>query len=745
MNGVPSKLRLLSLLAMFGSLALALAQVPDEPMEGEDGPPEGFDGPGFGPGGPSFGGGPGGPGGVPEITKLVKQFDKDGDGRLNTEERRAAMTFLNTQTGGRGMRGPGGPPGGPGGPGGRGGRGGNRTAAQPGPKLSPADVKSFPGAPLYDELTVRTLFLEFADADWEKQLMAFHRTDVEVPATLTVDGRTYREVGMHFHGMSSFMMVGEGQKHSMVLSLDSVHPDQQLGGYHKLNLLNSHEDASFLRTVLSLQMARDYLPAPKANFVRVVINGECWGIYVNQQHFNKDFVKQWFGSTKGARWKVPGSPGGQGGMNYLGEEVAPYKRIYAIKSTDDPAPWADLIKLCKVLNETPADKLEQTLAPLLDVEGALKFFAWENVLASGDGFYSRASDYDLYEDKTGRFHIIPYDANETFSMGEGGPGGPPGGPGARGGPPGVGRGGFGPGMFIAGQLLAQADKNGDQKLTREEFTALADAWFDQLDPDKTNRVSQEQFVAKFTVLLFPTGLPDTGFPGGGPPRAGGPGGFGPERFLGVAFFTAMDANKDGALTRTELKEGFARWFAEWDAGKDGFLDEAELRTGLNAALPRPNFGGPGGPPGMRGMGGPGGGRGRGGPGGMGGPGGPGGPGGGGTQLDPLVTANDTEKPLLSKLLAVPSLRTHYLGYVRDMAEKWLGWNKLGPLAEEYHALIVDDVKADTRKLDSTEDFLNSVAPVAQKMTGGEGATLKDFAEKRRAFLLNHAAIKKAAN
>ncbi len=724
MNQLFLRLRLLSALVIFSLMAPALAQAPGDPTEGEDGPPEDFDGPGFGPGGP------GGPGGVPEITKLVKQFDKDGDGRLNTEERHAALAFMNTQSGGRGMRGPGGPPGGPGG------RGMNRTAAQPGPKLSPADVKSFPGAPLYDALTVRTLFLEFADTDWEKQLIAFHRTDVEVPATLTVDGRTYRDVGVHFHGMSSFMIVGDGQKHSMALSLDSVHADQELGGYHKLNLLNSHEDASFLRTVLSLQMARDYLPAPQANFVRVVINGEYWGVYVNQQHFNKDFVKQWFGSSKGARWKVPGSPGGQGGMNYLGEEVAPYKRIYAIKSIDDPAPWADLIKLCKVIEQTPADKLEQALAPLLDVEGALKFFAWENVLASGDGFYSRASDYDIYEDKTGRFHIFPYDANETFSLGEGGPGG-------RGGPPGGGRGGFGPGMFIAEQLLAQADKNGDQKLTREELTALANAWFDRLDPGKTNQVSQEQFVAKFTALLFPAGLPETGFPGGGPPRAGGPGGFGPERFLGMALFTVTDANKDGSLTRTELKETFARWSAEWDAHKDGFLDEMELRNGLNAVLPRPNFGGPGGrggPPGMRGMGGPGG---RGGPGGMGGPGGSGGA--GGTELDPLVAANDASKPLLSKLLAVPALRAQYLSYVRDMAEKWLDWNKLGPLAEKYHALIAEYVKADTRKLDSTEDFLNSVTKVARGSPGSEGASLQDFAEKRRAFLLNHSTLKNAAN
>src|SRR5205809_178496 len=47
----------------------------------------------FAPGGPG-GPGPGGFGGVREKTKLVKQFDKDGDGRLNAAERKAAREFL---------------------------------------------------------------------------------------------------------------------------------------------------------------------------------------------------------------------------------------------------------------------------------------------------------------------------------------------------------------------------------------------------------------------------------------------------------------------------------------------------------------------------------------------------------------------------------------------------------------------------------------------------------------------------
>src|SRR4029077_1539593 len=78
--------------------------------------------------------------------------------------------------------------------------------------------------------------------------------------------------------------------------------------------------------------------------------------------------------------------------------------------------------------------------------------------------------------------VDPSEQQQMFGGGgQGGPGGPGGGPGGPGGP---GRGGFGPGMFIAPQMMTQADKNGDKKVSKEEFSALADTWFDKFDTEK---------------------------------------------------------------------------------------------------------------------------------------------------------------------------------------------------------------------------------------------------------------------
>src|SRR5262245_53482333 len=255
-----------------------------------------------GPGGRGFGG-PGGPGGpFQEERKLVAKFDADKNGWLNAEERATARKETPAEPerrgpGSRGFRGarPGGPdfPGGPGGgPGGPGFGRRNMEPAKPGEHVSPADVKAYPDAALYSPSVLRTLFLTFENDDWEKELSDFHNTDVEVPATLTVDGREYPNVGIHFRGMSSYMGVPAGYKRSLNLSLDFVDKNQRLYGYRTLNLLNAHEDSSFMSSVLYSHVARQYLPAPKANFVRVVINGEDWGIYANLEQFNKDFINE---------------------------------------------------------------------------------------------------------------------------------------------------------------------------------------------------------------------------------------------------------------------------------------------------------------------------------------------------------------------------------------------------------------------------------------------------------------------
>jgi hypothetical protein len=427
-------------------------------------------GPGSAQGFPGGAGGPGGFGGGQEQA-ILERFDADGNGYLDAPERSAARAFLSTQQpvgrgpGGRGgpvmipmppdgaapPTGPDGPVtmpfpgpgpgapgapgaapagadvfGGPGAPGGmRGGRGGagggfggfrGVVPGSPGIQLTAAEVKTYPAStPLYDPGALRTIFLTFENQDWEQELAAFRYTDVDVPAVALVDGQTYSEVGASFRGASSYMMIPEGNKRSLKLSFDLVHDGQNLGGYRTLNLLNVNGDPTFVRAVLYSQIARGFIAAPRINYVRVVVNGENWGVYLNAQQFNRDFLNDFFPASSGARWKVPGSPGGRGGLEYLGDDVAAYRRIYEIKTRDDDERWTDLIELTRVLNATPPEQLEAALAPILDIDGALKFLALDVALVNSDGYWTRASDYNIYQDRDGRFHVIPHDINEALS------------------------------------------------------------------------------------------------------------------------------------------------------------------------------------------------------------------------------------------------------------------------------------------------------------------------------------------
>ena len=358
-------------------------------------------------------GGPGGPPGMAEERKILVQFDKDTNGHLDQIERAKARVFLKENpVEGRGPGGPGGRPGGRRRPGGA----GPRLTDNPptaGAKIDPADVAPVHSDDLYDTDTLRTLFLTFENEDWEAELEEFHNTDVEVPAKLLVDGKTYSGVGIHFRGKSSYFMVPAGWKRSLNLTVDHENSQQRLDGYKTLNLLNSNGDGTFMSGVLYSSISRKYIPAPKANLMRVVINGENWGIYANQQQFNTDFLLDNYKTSKGARWKVPGSPRGQGGLDDKGDKLEEYKKHYDMKGGDEED-WKALIKLSKTLSNTPLEELEAALEPQLNIDNALWFLALDCAFINSDGYWTRASDYTIYRGKDGRFNLIPHDMNESF-------------------------------------------------------------------------------------------------------------------------------------------------------------------------------------------------------------------------------------------------------------------------------------------------------------------------------------------
>ena len=87
-----------------------------------------------------------------------------------------------------------------------------------------------------------------------------------------------------------------------------------------------------------------------------------------------------------------------------------------------------------------------------------------------------------------------------------------------------------------------------------------------------------------------------------------------------------------------------------------------------------------------------------------------------------------------------------MGYIRDIAENWLDWKKIGPLAAKYQSYIAEGVAADTRKLYSTAGFSKAVTEDGAETGFGPTApphlSLKSFCEQRRKYLLNYPGIRR---
>lgn len=289
-----------------------------------------------------------------------------------------------------------------------------------------SQVESNRSAELYDVGVLRDVHLEFSQEDWDDQLTDNYGTGINILADLTVDGVLYPGIGVRFRGFTSFAFTFGSKKKSFALSIDETDPSLRVMGFKTLNLHNSFSDASFMREVLYNNACAEYIPSPRSSFVRLVVNGELYGIYLNVQQENRDLLKDWFADPRGDRWRAGvGAIGGNGGridfggsLRWEGPDRTDYDG-YELKSdsSDEDAAWTSLILAINALNNTPEEDLPGLIDSVFAVDRWLWFFALDNLFLDEDGYLYKAGDYMLFRDETtGRFHPIQRDGNESFAF-----------------------------------------------------------------------------------------------------------------------------------------------------------------------------------------------------------------------------------------------------------------------------------------------------------------------------------------
>ncbi len=277
---------------------------------------------------------------------------------------------------------------------------------------------------LYDIGKIQELKIYFEDPNWDTTLDSLKQegTKKRIKADIKLNGISYSSCGVRFKGNSSYNNARNvfGRKMPINVKADFINENQSFsGGYTSLKLANGFRDPSFVREVLSYEIARKYMPAPKCNFMHVYINDEYYGLYTSVESINHKFMKDHLDNEKGVlvkcdpeySLKPPAScpkNANKATLEFMGFDSLCYEGTYEMKS--DIQDYKSVIALTKRLK----DELGKT-KEILDVDQALWMLAYNNVLVNLDSYSGRlAHNYYLGKDKTGRWVPLIWDLNLSF-------------------------------------------------------------------------------------------------------------------------------------------------------------------------------------------------------------------------------------------------------------------------------------------------------------------------------------------
>ncbi len=267
-------------------------------------------------------------------------------------------------------------------------------------------------ADLYDPSSVREIRIHFDEVDWRHRMDSlFLISDEErLIGDISIDGTVLEDVGVRWKGYSSYSPTQV--KNPFNIKLDEVHDGQDYQGFSKIKLSNVFQDPSFLREVLSYEIARKYMPASRTSYANVFVNDTLQGLYTNVEDVGKDFLKEHFGSRNGSF--VKGNPptvdltGENCNLgNSLGTDSSAYDDVYELQSDHG---WTHLLELIDVLNNDPASIESQ-----LNVDRVLWMHAFNYALINFDSYVGYAQNYYIYRDEWERWNTIPWDLNMSFA------------------------------------------------------------------------------------------------------------------------------------------------------------------------------------------------------------------------------------------------------------------------------------------------------------------------------------------
>jgi len=275
--------------------------------------------------------------------------------------------------------------------------------------VHPADNEAF----LQNE--VASVYIQIDPVNLNTILTDSIYSDYEYPATFryisSTTDETISNVGFRLRGNTS----RSSAKKSFKVSFNSFIPGRKWNGLEKLNLNGEHNDVSIMRSRLSNQLLKyAELPTARTSYVRLFINNEYKGLYINVEHIDDEFLKKRFiNDTTGNLFKC--SYGAN--LKQLGITSAPYVSLYELKTNNQQNDYSGLINFIDILNNTNEDQFTCAIQSVFDVDSYLRTLAVEILIGHWDGYAVNMNNYYLYERPSdGKFVFIEYDMDNTFGV-----------------------------------------------------------------------------------------------------------------------------------------------------------------------------------------------------------------------------------------------------------------------------------------------------------------------------------------
>ncbi len=263
---------------------------------------------------------------------------------------------------------------------------------------------------------VQDIKITFEEDSWQYVLDSLRfNGDDHLIATVEINGQKFEGAGVQYRGTKSFRT--GSPRNPFNIQLNHTDKNQNLDGYTTLKLSSALRDPSLVREVLGYEIARTYMPAPWANYARLTVNGEYYGLMVNIESVQDPaFRKRYFDSKRNAFFKanevlknedVEGCKNNIYGSLQYDESPKCYHNNFEKLSESGTN---ELINLAKILNQSP-DKIESAL----NVDATLWMHAFNNVLVNLSSYSgNRSVNYYLYKGKRGQFTPVIWDMNLAF-------------------------------------------------------------------------------------------------------------------------------------------------------------------------------------------------------------------------------------------------------------------------------------------------------------------------------------------